>query len=62
MKEAKGTTVKSKLITIHKKALLSLKLHLQGLYALRNPAEHMRCHHQYPREDNVLCHRSDGAV
>ena len=62
MEEAEVTTVKSKSITIHKDALLPLKLCLQRLCASRNTAEHMRCHHQYPLEDIVFCHRLVGAA
>ena len=43
-------------------SLRTLKLCLQRSYALRSTTEHMRCHHQYPFEDNVLCHWSAGAI
>ena len=33
---------------------------LQRLYASRSSASHMRWHHEYRREDGVLCHPSDG--
>ena len=62
MEEAQVTTAKSKYITINKDALLPLKLCLQRLYASRNTAEHMRCHHQYPLEDIVFYHRLAGAA
>ena len=60
MEEVKVTTVKSKSVTRHKDALLPLKLYLQRSYASKNTAEHMRCHHQYPLEDIVFCHRLAG--
>uniref|UniRef100_A0A7C9AXR7 Uncharacterized protein n=1 Tax=Opuntia streptacantha TaxID=393608 RepID=A0A7C9AXR7_OPUST len=33
---------------------------LQRLYASHSSAPHMRWHHEYRREDGVLCHPSDG--
>ena len=64
MEEAKVTTKESESIAILEDALLVVKTSTsyQRLYSSRSTAEHMKWCFKHQREDNVLCHASDGAA